>query len=217
MLSKPFTNGSSSVVCETFSLFSPYHMQQVKQYHLRRELCQPSTSLRLDKRHWRTFNKPFRALHNALLGFKLPMSHLALIEYKETADPVPYTSCQIQIQETGSCSCWSELCVVWHLFAFARLLKWHVGVVELCAVRDVVACRSELWPYGLHNYMQRDCGAILNAKQPRLVLSCHCRWGPSSERSSYSLSAVTPAFEEQIVAFTWCRGCWVNERFQVWL
>lgn len=30
-------------------------------------------------------------------------------------------------QETG---CWSGLSVVWHLFAFARLLKWHVGLVE---------------------------------------------------------------------------------------
>lgn len=45
MLSKPFTDGSSSVVHETFALFSPYHTQQVEQYHLRRELCQPSTSL----------------------------------------------------------------------------------------------------------------------------------------------------------------------------
>ncbi len=30
-------------------------------------------------------------------------------------------------QETG---CWSGLSVFWHLFAFTRLLKWHVGLVE---------------------------------------------------------------------------------------
>lgn len=46
--------------------------------------CQPSTSLGLDQRRWRTLNKPFKTLHNALLGFILPMTHLAMTEHKES-------------------------------------------------------------------------------------------------------------------------------------
>lgn len=161
MLSKPLTNGSSSVVCETFSLFSPYHMQQVKQYHLRRELCQPSTSLRLDKRRWRTFNKPFRALHNALQGFILPMTHLALIEYKETLQiqcHIPHARYRFKKQALAAAGLSFVSSDIYFLCSFAEMTCWLCGVLccswcgslskwALARTASIITCSGTVAPF----------------------------------------------------------------------
>lgn len=161
MLSKPFTDGSSSVVHETFSLFIPYHTQQVEQYHLRRELCQPSTSLSLDKRCWRSFNKPFRTLHNALLGFILPMTHLAWLNIKRLCR----SSAIFLMPDTDSRNRLFQL-LVWALYrltficfcSFAEMTCWNCGVLcrswcgslskwALARTASIITCSGTVAPF----------------------------------------------------------------------
>lgn len=117
---------------------APITCSRSNSINLHRELCQPSTSLRLDKRHWRTFNKPFRALHNALQGFILPMTHLALIEYKETLQIqclIPHARYRFKKQALAAAGlsfassdiyllslvCWNDMLALW---SFVLFMMW---------------------------------------------------------------------------------------------